>query len=138
MFFSLLTPHFLLFTELFFLCGEKMNPKLSRLYSRYLSSAEKISLRHVPHDDATGEINLLRVLNSLLLKFQQSSPLDLHSRMQTLRTCVILNEQLALLVRAYDRARGSHPLGDLLEEALAGVPLYSPDPDPQPKEYYAP
>jgi hypothetical protein len=80
---------------------------LSPLYARYLSSSEKSSIRQVPADDLSSEIKLLRVLNSLLMKFQRSAPRDLYSRMQILRTCVILNEQLALCVRMHDRAHGS-------------------------------
>jgi hypothetical protein len=112
---------------------------LTPLYARYLSVREKRSLRQVPFDDTASEINLLRVLNSLLLKFQQSAPTDLCSRMQALRTCVILNEQLALLVRAHAQALGPRSSVDaFFEEVLASL---SPD-DLEPvlveKEPYAP
>ena len=84
-----------------------LKPPISRLYARYLSSDEKNSILQVPANDLSSEINLLRVLNSLLMKTQQSAPRDLYSRMQILRTCVILHEQLALCVRMHDRAHGS-------------------------------
>ena len=94
------------------------NLTISSLYSRYLSSAEKRSLRQVPLDDTSSEINLLRVLNSLLLKIQRSAPKDFYSRVQALRTCVILNEQLALLVRAHERVHGPH---SELEDAISSA-----------------
>jgi hypothetical protein len=106
-----------------------MPTPLNPLYTRYFSLREKRALRQVPFDDTASEINLLRVLNSLLLQFQQSAPTDLCSRMQALRTCVILNEQLALLVRAHHLAQGPQSgIGNLLEEALAGMPFNLPDP----------
>jgi hypothetical protein len=88
---------------------------LSPLYARYLSSAEKKALRLVPVDDLLSEINLLRVLNALLLKIQSSAPEDLYSRIQTLRTCVIMNEQLAYLVRSHLL---THDYGSPLEKAI--------------------
>jgi hypothetical protein len=81
--------------------SNKTNPShpISPLYARYLSSAEKRSLRKVPAHDTSSEINLLRVLNSLLMEFQHSAPQDLYARMQALRTIVLLNDQLVSLVR---------------------------------------
>jgi hypothetical protein len=81
--------------------SNKTNPShpISPLYARYLSSAEKRSLRKVPASDTSSEINLLRVLNSFFMQFQQSAPQDLYARMLALRTCVVLNEQLVCLVR---------------------------------------
>jgi hypothetical protein len=87
---------------------------LSPLYARYLSSDEKSALSHVPVDDSSSEINLLHVLTAYLMKFQRSAPPDLYSRISTLRTCVILNEQLAILVRLHDRLHG--PQSDLEAE----------------------
>lgn len=101
---------------------KKTNPALTPLYSRYLSSCEKRSLRHVPPDESSSEINLLRVLNSLLLKIQQSTPKDLYSRMQALRTSVILNEQLAYLVRSRDREIAHRSeLDDSIEAAIESM-----------------
>ena len=95
---------------------------ISPLYIRYLSSQEKNALRSVPLDDFSSEINLLRVLITYLLKFQRQAPPDLYSRIHTLRTCVILIEQLAVLVRWHDRVHG--PRSDLdadMAEALAMI-----------------
>jgi hypothetical protein len=90
-----------------------MSPEttLSPLYARYLSAGEKKALRCIPVDDSSSEINLLRVLTAHLMKFQRSAPPDLFSRIQTLRTCVILNETLAILVRWHNRDHA--PLSDL-------------------------
>lgn len=95
---------------------------ISPLYIRYLSSQEKYALRSVPIDDSSSEINLLRVLITYLMKFQRHAPPDLYSRIHTLRTCVILIEQLAVLVRWHDRVHG--PRSDLdadMDEALAMI-----------------
>ena len=93
-------------------------PTLSRLYDRYLSSPEKYSLRHFPRDDSSSEINLLRFLNSLFMKFQRSAPSDISSRIQALRTCVILNEQLAYLVRSHFAI---YDPGSEIEGGIAGA-----------------
>jgi hypothetical protein len=95
---------------------------ISPLYARYLSLAEKSALRSVSVDDSSSEINLLRVLITYLMKFQRSAPADLHSRIHTLRTSVVLTEQLAVLVRWHDRVHG--PRSDLdadMSEALAMI-----------------
>ena len=97
--------------------SNKTNPShpISPLYARYLSSGEKRSLRKVPANDTSSEINLLRVLNSLFMEFQQSAPQDLYARMQALRTCVVLNIQLVSLVRCQLL---QPPCSDLYEEFL--------------------
>lgn len=101
--------------------------RISPLYASYLSPDEKKALRRFPVDDLSSEINLLRVLNSLLMKFQASAPPDLYSRMQILRTCVILNETLAILGRCHNREHGPQSvLDDLLNEALRGLPPFAP------------
>ncbi len=91
---------------------------LSPLYSRYLTPAEKRSLRRVPVEDVSSEINLLRVLNALLMQIQQAAPPGIHPCIQALRTCVILNHQLAYLARWHDRTHG--PL-DEMEAAIQAV-----------------
>ena len=109
---------------------DKSNPArpISRLYSRYLSSQEKQALRLVPVAGVSSEINLLHLLTTHFLKFQQSAPPDLASHMQALRTCTLLCEQLAILVRSHDREHGPQSeMDDLLYEALAGMPPFAPD-----------
>ena len=97
---------------------------VSPLYSRYLSSEEKHSIRRVPSDDISSEINLLRKLAALFMKFQQSAPGDLASCMQALLTCSILCEQLAILARYYASSQGQvSDIEGLLLEALDGLPL---------------
>ena len=103
---------------------------LSPIYSRYLTSEEKRAIRSVPVDDISSEINLVRGLSILFLKFQQSAPDDLASRMQALRTFTLLSAQLAILVRSIDPAH--NPLGDsdaILAEALDNVPFDIPKAD---------
>jgi hypothetical protein len=98
---------------------------VSPLYSRFLSSEEKHSIRHVPSDDISSEINLLRKLAVLFMKFQQSAPDDLASCMQALLTSTILCEQLAILARYYAVSQGNvSDIEDLLLEALDGLPLF--------------
>jgi hypothetical protein len=95
---------------------------LSPLYSRYFSSAEKKALRLVPCDDPLSEINLVRVLNALLLKMQPSAPQDLDARMQTLRTCVEMNEQLAYLIRSHLlNHEYESPLEKAIQEAIQSI-----------------
>jgi len=97
---------------------------VSPLYSRYLSSEEKHSIRRVPSDDISSEINLLRKLAALFMKFQQSAPGNLSSCMQALLTSTILCEQLAILARYYASSQGNvSDIEDLLLEALDGLPL---------------
>ena len=72
---------------------------VSPLYAPYLSSDEKKALRKVSVGDTSSEINLLRILLSLFMKFQQAAPQDLYARIVALHTCVVLNEQLVRLVR---------------------------------------
>ena len=97
---------------------------VSPLYYRYLSSEEKHSIRRVPSDDISSEINLLRKLAALFMKFQQSAPGDLSSCMQALLTSTILCEQLAILARYYASSQGNvSDIEDLLLEALDGLPL---------------
>ena len=109
---------------------DKFNPArtISRLYARYLTSQEKRALRLVPVAGVSSEINLLRVLMAHFLKFQQSAPPDLATHMQALRTCTLLCEQLAILVRSHDREHGPQSeMDDLLYEALAGMPQFAPN-----------
>lgn len=94
---------------------------ISPLYARFLTSSEKRSLKLVAFDNVSSEINLIRVLNALLMQIQQSAPPGLDSRIQALRTCVILNHQLAYLVRWHDRACG--PRFDLDAEIDAALAL---------------
>ena len=103
------------------------NP-ISPLYARYLSTEEKRSLRHVPADDISSEINLLRKLASMFMKFQQSAPSDLASCMQALRTSTVLCEQLAILARWHLRDHSpSSMVDDILTEALENVPFFIDD-----------
>lgn len=105
-----------------------LSPAISRLYARYLTSDEKKSLRLVPADDVSSEINLLRMLTALFMKIQQSAPKDLSSCMQALRTCTLLCEQLAILVHFHDKEHS--PLSewnDALDEALSEVPFFLDD-----------
>ena len=97
---------------------------ISPLYSRYLSSEEKRSLRHVSPDDISSEIHLLRKLAALFMKFQQSAPPDLSSSILALLTSSILCEQLAILAR-YHVSSQSHvsDIEYLLLEALDSLPL---------------
>lgn len=83
---------------------EEPTRPISPLYARYLTAAEKKSLRAVPAADLASEIKLLRVLAAHFLKFQQSAPKDLNSREQTLRTGLMLGIQMARLVRAHHEA----------------------------------
>jgi len=83
--------------------ARKPSRPISPLFARYLTSDEKKSLRAVPADNPASEINLLRVLSAHFMKFQQSAPKDMDSRMQALRTCLVLSEQLSKLVRAYNQ-----------------------------------
>jgi hypothetical protein len=92
---------------------------LSPLYSRYLTPDEKISLRVVPVDDFSSEINLLRVLNARLLELQVSAPQSLDSRILTIRTQVIIVEQLTRLVRSH--AKENDPLDELWDEILQAI-----------------
>ena len=103
---------------------------ISRLYSRYLTPAEKRALRLVPSHNVSGEIHLLRFLAADFFKFQQSAPQDLASHMQALRTCTLLCEQLAVLVRACDQAHSPQSeMDDILSEAIAGLPMHESDPE---------
>lgn len=67
---------------------------ISPLYARYYTSAEKKSLRAVPANDLSSEINLMRVLFSHSLKLQQSAPKDMTSHMQSSRTSSFLENSL--------------------------------------------
>ena len=95
---------------------------LSPLYAPYFTPEEKKSLRHLSADDISSEINLLRKLTVLFMQFQGSAPGDLFSCIQALRTCTLLCEQLAILVRVQDLY---HPesIPDPLAEALKDVPF---------------
>jgi aspartyl/asparaginyl beta-hydroxylase (cupin superfamily) len=95
------------------------HPPLSPLYARYLSPDEKKSLRRHPVDNLSSEINLLRILNSLLMQMQPAAPRDFFSQMQTLRTFVVMNDAIALLVRCHDRLHGPHSeVEELMEKAI--------------------
>jgi hypothetical protein len=101
---------------------------ISPLYARYLTRTEKTSLRRVPLDDISSEINLLRKLTALFMKLQQTAPRDLVSCIQALRTCTLLCEQLAILVRFHDRDHGPRSeWHDILDEALAQIPVFLDD-----------
>jgi hypothetical protein len=106
---------------------KKTHP-ISPLYARFLSPDEKRSIRKVPVENPSSEINLLRVLNAHLMQFQESAPPDLYARVQFLHTCVILNEVLATLVRwQLSQPPGSdfmQDLWDAIREAneLDGLP----------------
>jgi hypothetical protein len=111
---------------------DKPNPPrpISRLYARYLTSEEKRALRLVPVEGVSSEINLLRLLMAHFMKFQQSAPPDLASHMQALRTCTLLCEQLAILVRSHDREHGPQSeIQDALLEALSEMSPFAPDED---------
>ncbi len=99
---------------------------LSPLYTRYLTAEEKRSLRAVPMKDVSSEINLLRVLTAIFLKFQQSAPQDLASRIQTLRTCTLLCKQLAVLVQSHEEEHSPFAdLDDAIHQAIAEIaPLW--------------
>ena len=97
---------------------------ISRLYARYFTFEEKKSLRAVPVEGVSSEINLLRVLNVLFMQVQQTAPKDLDSNMQALRTCTMLCAQLAILVRLQDKEHS--PMAewdDLLAKVLAENPF---------------
>jgi hypothetical protein len=99
---------------------------LSPLYASYFSLDEKKSLRRLTMQDISSEINLLRKLTTLFMQFQQSAPAGLFSSIQALRTCTLLCEQFAILVRVQDLY---HPeeIPDLLSEALKDVPFFEDD-----------
>ncbi|MGA2490524.1 MAG: hypothetical protein ABSF99_10150 [Anaerolineales bacterium] len=99
---------------------------LSPLYAPYFTPEEKRSIRRLSGDDISSEINLLRKLIVLFMQFQQSAPADLVSSIQALRTCTLLCEQLAILVRVQDLY---HPeeIPDPLMEALKEVPFFLDD-----------
>jgi hypothetical protein len=104
------------------------SPSISPLYLRYFTADEKRSLRIVPADDLSSEINLLRILARLYMQTQQSAPRDLASSMQALYTCTMLCEQLGVLVRTHNRLHGSHSLRDeILDEALASISPFLDD-----------
>ena len=95
---------------------------ISPLYARYLTSDEKRALRVVVVNDPTSEINLLRVLLAHFMQFQLSAPKEMDSRAQTLRTCLVLSEQIAKLVRAYNAEHDLLvELQDLIEQALEEI-----------------
>jgi hypothetical protein len=97
----------------------KRDTSISPLYSPHLSRSEKRFLRRIPIDDLSSEINLLRVLAARFMKFQSAAPPDLYSRILTLRTCSLLNEQLALLVFRHFRIHGSvSELDQAIEAAI--------------------
>jgi hypothetical protein len=101
---------------------------ISRLYSRYLTPQEKQALRLVPVAGVSSEINLLHLLTAHFLRFQQSAPPDLASQLQALRTFTLLCGQLAILVRSHDREHGPQSeMDEILQDALAGLPLYETD-----------
>ena len=109
---------------------DKSNPPrpISRLYARYLTAEEKQALRLASGEGVSSEINLLRLLMVHFMKFQQSAPPDLASHMQALRTCTLLCEQLAILVRSHDREHGPQSeIDDALAEALSEMPQFEPD-----------
>lgn len=76
---------------------------ISPLYARYLTSDEKKSLRAIPVDDLSSEINLMRVLFSHLMKLQQPAPKDMDSRAQTMRTSLVLGQQFTKLIYAHNQ-----------------------------------
>ena len=88
---------------------------ISPLYARYLTSEEKKSLRAVPVDDLASEINLVRVISAHFMKFQQSAPKDMGSRIQSLRTSFVLGEQFAKLIRAHN---SEHDPLDEIDDAI--------------------
>ena len=103
---------------------------ISRLYSRFLTPAEKRALRLAPAQGLSSEINLVRYLTAHFMQAQQSAPQDLASHMQALRTCTLLCEQLAVLVRACDQAHSPQSeMDDILSEAIAGLPMHESDPE---------
>lgn len=87
---------------------------ISPLYARYLTSEEKKSLRSIPVDEVSSEINLLRVLSARFMNIQQSAPQDIDSHIQTLRTTIILSEQIAKLVRVHNQQHD--PLAEIQDE----------------------
>jgi hypothetical protein len=107
----------------------RMPPTLSPLYSTYLTSAEKRLIPSFPVNDISSEIKLLRFLTALFLKFQQTAPDDLASRMQALITFTQISAQLAVMVQALKHIHAlSDDLVDPLEEALDIQPFdLSPD-----------
>lgn len=95
---------------------------ISPLYARYFTSDEKKSLRAVPADDPSSEINLVRVLFAHFMKSQQSAPKDMASRVQILRTSFIMSEQFSKLVRAHNQEHDPHAeLQDEILQALEEV-----------------
>jgi len=99
---------------------------ISPLYARYFTPDEKKSLRHLSADDISSEINLLRKLTILFMQFQQSAPTGLFSSIQTLRTCTLLCEGLAILVRVQELYHAEE-LQDPLSEALKDFPPFLDD-----------
>ena len=89
--------------------------RISPLYARYLTAAEKRALRATPSGNVSSEINLVRVLLAHFMEIQQSSPSDFFSRIQGLRTCLLMVEQLGVLVQSHDR---DHSAFDELEAAI--------------------
>jgi hypothetical protein len=76
-----------------------MTYTLTPLYSRYFTTQEKRSLRYLPHNDLSSEIDLVRVLIGRFMEMDRSAPPGLASRVQALLTLVRLCTQLAVLVR---------------------------------------
>jgi hypothetical protein len=92
---------------------------ISPLFSSYLTSDERKKVRAVSVTDCSSEINLLRVLNARFMEMQSSAPINLKTSIQTLRTHVILSEQLAKLIRVSNLE--NDPLAELekgISEAL--------------------
>lgn len=102
----------------------KPSHPISPLYARYLTSAEKKSLRAIPANDVSSEINLLRVISAHFMKFQQSAPKDMGSLLQNLRTSTILGEQIAKLVRAQNTEYD--PLAELQAEIRQAIAELDP------------
>jgi hypothetical protein len=99
---------------------------ISPLYARYFTPQEKKSLRRLSGEGISSEINLLRKLIMLFMQFQPTAPAGIFSSIQSLRTCTLLCEQLAILVRVQDLY---HPeeIPDPLLEALKTVPFDEED-----------
>ena len=71
---------------------------------------------------------MVRFLTVQFMQVQQSAPSDLISRMQALRTCTMLFQQLAVLVRACARSRDPQgEMDEILDQALDALPFFEDD-----------
>lgn len=105
----------------------KPSHPISPLYARYLTSAEKKSLRAIPANDVSSEINLVRIcLARYFESYGNSLPADLKSQVSALHVTGAAASMIAGLVRTQNKAHNpGTELSRAIEEAIRDLDPYT-------------